>query len=307
MKFFLFAFWSFHFGHNYVPLQNSDTLALEKYLQINNIKTEKTSDGIYFSTDVEGKGALPQSGDYLQIQYTTELLDGRVVDSNERNVPFIFQLGFRHVLPIWDNMLSQFKIGSTVSLFVPPEMAYGSAGYTGIPPNTPVIFKIKLEKILSISDYEASMKAVEDIERAEFKKKEIAIFDADNKTIDAYIAKNKLKIEKTPSGARVVVNKSDSGAKITNGQKVSVFYEGSFLDGKVFDSNFGKTPFSFIVGEGKVIAGWEESIKLMKNKSESTVLLPSRLGYGATPLDDGKIIILGNSILVFKIKVVEVQ
>ncbi len=303
MKFFLFAFLSF-VSH---PIFGNDTLTLEKYLQSNNIKAEKTSDGIYFSTDVEGKGALPQSGDYLQIQYTTELLNGRVVDSNERNVPFIFQLGFRHVLPAWDNMLSQFKIGSSISLFVPAEMAYGNAGYNGIPSNSPVIFKIKLERILSITDYEASMKAVEDVERAEFKKKEAAIFDIDNKTIDAFATKNKLKTEKTPNGARVIVNKSGNGAKITTGQKVTVFYEGSFLDGKVFDSNFGKTPFSFIVGEGKVISGWEESIKWMRNKSENTIILPARLGYGATPLDDGKIIIPANSILVFKLKVAEVQ
>lgn len=302
MKLFLFTFLlllSF-------PIFANDTLTLEKYLQVNNIRAEKSSDGIYFYTNTEGKGALPQSGDYLQIQYTTELLDGRVVDSNERNVPFIFQLGFRHVLPVWDNMLSQFKVGSTVSLFVPSEMAYGNAGYNGVPANTPVIFKIKLEKILSITDYEASMKAVEDVERAEFKKNELAIFDADNKTIDAYVAKNKLKIEKTPNGARVVINKPGSGGKIITGQKVTVFYEGSFLDGTVFDSNFGKAPFSFVVGEGKVISGWEESIKLLKNKSENTIILPAQLGYGATPLDDGKTVVPANSILVFKVKIVEV-
>ncbi len=301
--FFTISLFIFHFS-----LLASDTLTLEKYLQTNNIKAEKTDEGIYFSTSVEGNGALPQTGDYLQIQYTTELLDGKVVDSSERTVPFIFQLGFRHVLPVWDNMLSQFKVGSTISLFVPSNMAYGNSGYNGvIPPNVPVIFKIKLERILSISDYEASMKAVEDLERAEFKKKEIAVFEADNKTIDVYVAKNRLKIEKTTGSARVVINKSGSGKNIMNGQKISVFYEGSFLDGKVFDSNLGKSPFSFTVGEGKVIAGWEESIKLLKNKSESTIILPARLGYGATPLDDGTTIVPANSILVFKIKVVDVQ
>ena len=143
--------------------------------------------------------------------------------------------------------------------------------------------------------------------RCKFKKKEIAVFEADNKTIDVYVAKNRLKVEKTTGSARVVINKSGSGKNIMNGQKISVFYEGSFLDGKVFDSNLGKSPFSFTVGEGKVIAGWEESIKLLKNKSESTIILPARLGYGATPLDDGTTIVPANSILVFKIKVVDVQ
>ncbi len=287
---------------------NSDTLTLEKYLQTNNIKTEKTSDGIYFSTDVAGIGALPQTGDYLQIQYTTELLNGKVVDSSERNVPFIFQLGFRHVLPVWDNLLSQFKVGSSISLYVPSNLAYGNSGYNGvIPPNAPVIFKIKLERLLSISDYEASMRAVEEQERTEFKKKEVAIFESDNKTIDSYVTTNKLKTERTAGGARVQMNKSGSGAKILAGQKVAVFYEGSFLNGKIFDSNFGKTPFTFTVGEGKVIAGWEESIKLFKNKSEGIIILPARLGYGATPLDDGKTIIPSNSMLVFKIKVVAID
>jgi FKBP-type peptidyl-prolyl cis-trans isomerase FkpA len=60
------------------------------------------------------------------------------------------------------------------------------------------------------------------------------------------------------------------------------------------------------LGTKKVIAGWEEGLKYFNKGSEGYLLIPSKLGYGATPLDDGKTIVPSNSVLIFKIQVIDV-
>lgn len=66
------------------------------------------------------------------------------------------------------------------------------------------------------------------------------------------------------------------------GDTVTVNYEGTFKDGDVFDSSYERgTPFSFTLGEGGVIEGWEEGIKGMKIGEKRILYIPSDMGYGS--------------------------
>lgn len=72
-----------------------------------------------------------------------------------------------------------------------------------------------------------------------------------------------------------------AGVRATAGKTVYVRYVGRFMDGRVFDSS-GSAPFSFVLGRGRVIAGWDEGIALMHKGEKAKLLIPSALAYGAS-------------------------
>jgi peptidyl-prolyl cis-trans isomerase A (cyclophilin A) len=88
--------------------------------------------------------------------------------------------------------------------------------------------------------------------------------------------------DSTPSGLRYKIITPGSGAKPAKGDRVSVHYEGSLLDGTVFDSSFQRgEPIEFLLGVGQVIPGWDEGISLLKVGDRAKLLIPSDLAYGS--------------------------
>ena len=72
-----------------------------------------------------------------------------------------------------------------------------------------------------------------------------------------------------------------AGAEAKKGSAVTVHYVGTLLDGKKFDSSRDRgKPFSFIVGESKVIQGWHQGVLGMRVGGKRKLTIPPRLGYG---------------------------
>ncbi len=78
--------------------------------------------------------------------------------------------------------------------------------------------------------------------------------------------------------------KVGTGAEAENGDTVTVNYTGTLDDGTKFDSslNPGRTPFSFVLGAGQVIKGWDLGVLGMKVGGERVLTIPPELGYGAS-------------------------
>ncbi len=95
------------------------------------------------------------------------------------------------------------------------------------------------------------------------------------------------------------------GKEAKSGDTVSVHYTGTLKDGTVFDSSVERgTPFSFTLGNGEVIQGWDEGVVGMKEGGKRTLNIPSDLAYG----ERGAGQLIGpNEDLVFEVELLEVK
>lgn len=86
----------------------------------------------------------------------------------------------------------------------------------------------------------------------------------------------------TETGLRYKIIQEGTGEQASAGKKVSVHYKGELLDGTVFDSSYKRQePIDFILGQGQVIAGWDEGVSLLKVGDKARFLIPSELAYGS--------------------------
>ena len=88
-------------------------------------------------------------------------------------------------------------------------------------------------------------------------------------------------LTKTPSGLQYQDVAVGDGAEAAQGQVAVVHYTGWLTDGTKFDSSRDRgSPFSFPLGAGQVIAGWDEGVAGMKVGGRRKLLIPASLGYG---------------------------
>ncbi|MBD2563449.1 MULTISPECIES: FKBP-type peptidyl-prolyl cis-trans isomerase [Nostoc] len=104
----------------------------------------------------------------------------------------------------------------------------------------------------------------------------------ENNTLIASNTMSKADAVTTPSGLKYVELKEGTGATPQPGQTVEVHYVGTLEDGTKFDSSRDRgQPFSFKIGVGQVIKGWDEGLSTMKVGGRRQLIIPSELGYGA--------------------------
>ena len=105
---------------------------------------------------------------------------------------------------------------------------------------------------------------------------------------------------------KITDTKVGTGATVVSGNTVNVLYTGSLDDGTVFDasSKHGNTPFSFTVGAGQVIKGWDLGLVGMKVGGMRELVIPSDLGYGAGGAGGG--LIPPNATLHFTIQLLSI-
>ncbi|MBN1310351.1 MAG: FKBP-type peptidyl-prolyl cis-trans isomerase [Anaerolineae bacterium] len=105
-----------------------------------------TSSGLEYIDLQTGTGATPRRGDTVQVHYTGTFPDGRQFDSSrDRGTPFSFRMGMGEVIQGWDEGVALMKVGGKAKLIIPPGLAYGAQGASGvIPPNATLHFEVEL-------------------------------------------------------------------------------------------------------------------------------------------------------------------
>lgn len=95
----------------------------------------------------QGSGKTAAAGDQVEVNYVGVLYsNGDMFDASwgKAAEPFSFKLGAGEVIPGWDQGLVGMKVGGERKLIIPPDLAYGKEGSFSIPPNSTLVFQVKL-------------------------------------------------------------------------------------------------------------------------------------------------------------------
>jgi FKBP-type peptidyl-prolyl cis-trans isomerase FkpA len=265
---------------------------------------KKTESGLEykFVTDEAG-AAMPKIGDYVQVHIITSVGDSVLFESRKvnNNEPVQFQVSapsFKGdlieglmMMTVGDDLIVRMSVDSLIKAGTPAQ------GWMKEGENQKIVYHINLVSLKSSEDMKK--------EQEENASKQVGI---DEKLLQDYFKANNIKATKTASGLYYKINTPGKGENAKAGQKVTVNYTGKTMDGKAFDSNVDPqfqhvSPFSFNLGQGNVIKGWDEGVQLFKKGTKGTLYIPSTLAYGA----NGQGPIKANSILIFDIEVTDVE
>jgi peptidylprolyl isomerase len=125
-----------------------------------------------------------------------------------------------------------------------------------------------------------------------------------NQPKETLIAMDTSNATTTDSGLKYVVMKEGNGATPKTGENVTVHYTGTLEDGSKFDSSRDRNrPFSFKIGVGQVIKGWDEGVGTMKVGEQRTLIIPPELGYGERGAGG---VIPPNATLIFDVELLKI-
>jgi peptidylprolyl isomerase len=258
------------------PADDSAGEATEAPAESETVNIVTTASGLQYIEVSAGTGPKPQIGEIVAVHYTGKLQDGTEFDSSySRGEPIRFALGQGRVIPGWEEGIAMMNQGGQATLIIPPDLAYGEAGAGGvIPPNATLTFDVELVEVSA-----GSPAAPTTVDESQY-------------TV-------------TEQGLKYVDLVAGDGPEVRNGQLVVVQYTGWLEDGAKFDSSIdGGEPFTFNLGMGQVIPGWDLGLRGMKVGATRQLVIPPQLAYGESGAGG---VIPPNATLIFEVELLEVQ
>ena len=239
-----------------IILQQNET-KIQQYISAKKLTTQKSSNGVYYViTKSNPSGRQMVLGDTVRVHYVIKTLSDVGVDSSSilKKQPFTFFNNGGNT-NIFLKLLPYMREGEQATFILPSTLATGSQSFPNLPANSPIRCDISFYKSYS--------------EEAD---------------IDAYVAKNNITVtEKTTESVRYIRTK-EGVSDLVAGKIAKIKYTGKYLNGRVFDTNVGKTDsLSYTVGATTgFVRGFIVGINKMKLGEKATFIFASRLGYSNT-------------------------
>src|SRR3989338_8023583 len=111
------------------------------------VAATSTPDQVQGQEVTVGTGAEAKPGMQVTVEYTGKLADGTVFDTNVGKDPLVFTLGAQGIIPGFQVGINGMKVGGERLIAIPPSLGYGAQQVGTIPPNSTLIFDVKLLKV----------------------------------------------------------------------------------------------------------------------------------------------------------------
>lgn len=272
--------------------------------------------GYKYVKHTNATGASPKVGDYGYVNISVYQDDSLVNSTYKmgRTVPIVVpnmdsipaeQKKVGKANPVAD-VLALMKVGDSLTVEIPIDSTMRKS--PALANAKKLTYGIVLMDVKTKDQYDQAMiaehKASEE-KAGVFKAQEAAVAAQLGGIVKDYKAgKNKDQIKTTASGLKYMMIQEGTGKQAQAGKTVDVMYYGMLPSGEEFDNAFKRgEPFSFPLGQGQVIKGWDEGIALLKEGSKAVLFVPSALGYG----DQGTGKIPANSELIFYVELMKVN
>jgi FKBP-type peptidyl-prolyl cis-trans isomerase FkpA len=238
------------------------------------VKYKTTDTGLRYIFHSEGKGKSPHVTNYVTLNMVYKLENDSVLyDSRQTGMPMRYQL----IKPPFEGAIEEGIMmmgeGDSATFFVSADSMFEKVFRKPLPDflkkGSRLVFDIKLLKVQVAVEAEAEMR-----DKLTLK------FAAEQKLIDKYVEENNITQKPSATGLYVIITKKTKGKMPVKGDRIAVQYVGRFLDGEVFDACVPYHPYEFILGNGKVMPGFEEAFARLREGEKATVIIPSALGYG---------------------------
>lgn len=267
-------------------------------------KEREAPNGLKIRVLRQGSGEFAKPGEFLvTIMVIKDAKDSVWKDTRKENLPMIIPVGETSSIAAENGVESAFRVlkkGDSVEVDVKAVHLFGQEPLPpSIKPDDLITFTISVDEITDSRGANTIYQELQAREAEMNRKKSEGQLTLDTVAIDAYLATNKIKADKDPSGLRYVIKKLGKGEKPNISSTVTVYYKGTFLDnGEVFDESKPSLEYPL----NGFITGWQIGFLLLPKGSKATFYIPSTLGYGITGYPPG---IPPNANLVFEVELID--
>ncbi len=259
---------------NTQELKDKEMELLQEYIEENDITQEPTASGLYYISIEPGQGIQVEMDDYVDLEFTTELVNGIVLYTSDPDLakenelydediiygPWRTRVGYTGI-PGLDEGMQYMNVGGIAKLIMPSDInGYGRIYTTRSPSYSTHIWTIE---IVSAFDDPLSF---------------------ESEQINAYLDSNGIVHPlQTESGLYYIVDLDVEGDIIEDVPDAKMWYKGMFLDGRVFESNLDDSAID-VHGNDNIVLfqteAWDELITLLHQGTMATVIIPYELAFG---------------------------
>lgn len=275
----------------------------------NSGEMETTSTGLRYTMVKKGDGPKPADGQFVIMNLSLlNHTDSLIFSTSQAGSQESFQY-YDSLMPkngSIEEAISMLEKGDSITIKVAADSIYrGTMTPPGVTKGTDLTIHIGLADVLDEEGYKAW-------QMAEYQKRQDKMLAlaaeqmaTDKAIITDFLKEKGVEAQVTENGLYYVITQEGSGATPERGQKVNVHYKGTLLDGTQFDSSYDRgAPFTFTLGVGQVIRGWDEGLALLNKGAKATLYIPSPLAYGNRAAGP---VIKPNSVLVFEVEMIDFE
>lgn len=237
---------------------------------------KKTPNGLYYKFYSHNTSAAqPKTTDFLKVNMACYLHDSLYFDWQQSASEVYSQLKEPQFSGDLMEAYAMMHVGDSASFYVKADSV--ALNYYDQDPATVGLgaddyfrYEVKLVEVKTEDEFQANIE----------KMKEQMLQDS-RKLLADYVAANNITVTPDPSGIYIITTEKGTGRTPVKGEKVELDFSASLLNGQEVGSTFGNPDkFSFVLGEGYTIQGWEEIVPKMHLGERVTALIPADMAYG---------------------------